>query len=214
MKCAWVSILVLLLAGCGGDSHLTTSAELEVDLGIAAESGGWVNNADYLFYCHDEEAGPLVPYRDEVFESRNIAHIGDENSPLEMVILLGEPDAPAEECTQIRIYEQQIPGRHRTIAEAVWIIMDGKMSSPFSNRPMEQRYTSITTGHDPVHGYHPWPGMKMADIERHIFIEHLGLEMQGPDWWTAGKMRIGELGEPVTKVFRFLHADEFVRSAN
>lgn len=170
---------------------------------IAASGGEFVNHEDNLFYCNlnNFPFGPAVPYRDEAYHDRNVVHLGGEENPLEMIILIGEPGAAYDECTVIYIYECLLPGNNDlTIAKKVWRILDSKTTPRFSERPVGQRYSTMGV-YTTAEGQRPNPGKKVAAIEYDVLMACLGLETQGPDFWTLGRKPIvrDETGRVLTR---------------
>jgi len=162
------------------------------------------------------EYGPTIEVTDSAFVDRNVTHIGNLDADIDMVLVIGDAAAPVTECTLIYIHNELVPDRNHTIADGIWRIMDQKTHPRFSERPMEQRYSTLGWREDAMGVVRPYAGLKAASVEHSIFMQGLGIETQGcrigngtgPTWHTLGEKTIAVEDEPITTIIRYLYPEE------
>jgi len=164
-----------------------------------------------LFTLHDEH----VAYSEEISAGRNVVHIG-ENTQVDLVVLIGEPDAPIDSCSVVYIHHdlvlgEQVPGQEKYIVDGIWQCLNGKRHVPFQSLPKEQRYLRV-----PTIGETFTVDFRLANLDNFL-IEEVGVELTGGVIKNEQEQVIGGflgervvsiVGDPMVCHFRLLFPEE------
>ncbi len=121
-----------------------------------------------LFFLHESH----VAYAETIEVGRNVVHIG-EDPLVDLIVLIGGPDASVDSCSVVYIHHDLVPGEQRYIVDGIWQCLNAKRHVLFQNRPKEQRYLRVPRFDDPL-----TLDFRLFGLDS-FFADEIGVELSG-----------------------------------
>jgi hypothetical protein len=199
-----MAVNMAILDGCS----LDTSMSAQSDHGASGHGASCFHSGSPdlpLFTLHNVH----VAYSETIEAGRNVANIG-EDPQVDLVVLIGEPDAPVDDCSVVYIHHDRVPGEDTYVVDGIWQALNAKRQEPFQSLPKEQRFLRV-----PRVGESLTLDWRLLNLDS-FFANRVGVELTGGSTIDGQGKIVGFLGErivgieddPMVCYFRLLYPSE------